>query len=106
MFNNFVKLTERKYYVGKSKIDGNGLLAREYIPANATIGIIIDENDKITPMGSFVNHQFDCNAKITNAKASYILIAIKDILPGEEITANYKNTPWFIDKNTKDFVEL
>lgn len=99
---------DKPYYIGKSDISGNGLIALRPISKGTNIGVAVtDGAERITFMGSQVNHQVDCNAKVVeNENKSCHLIATKDIAPGDEITANYKDTPWYIDKNTEGFVEL
>tara|TARA_Y100000310_G_scaffold210046_1_gene210648 strand:- start:91 stop:444 length:354 start_codon:yes stop_codon:yes gene_type:complete len=107
--NHFKVLAETEpYYVGKSNISGSGVFARHPIPKGAKIGVAVtDGAEQITFMGSQINHQLNCNAKLVETEAQGCdLIAIKEIAQGEEITANYKDTPWYIDKNTEGYVEL
>lgn len=116
LIDHFRSLTEDEpYYIGESEISGNGVFAKRHIRKGELIGTIIDDERKaindaenaITNMGSHINHQFDCNAKLVkNETHGYYLVAIKNIPKDEEITTNYKNTPWYIDKNTEGFVEL
>ena len=105
---SFETLTKNPYYIGKSQISGNGVLAQHFIPKNTNIGIAITNGpDIVSFMGSHINHQFKCNAKLVeNENNGYDLVAINDIHPGQEITVNYKDTPWYINKNTKGFAEL
>ncbi len=112
----FQKLAADKlYYIADSEIDAEGVFANTDIPSGTTI----EENvTKIYPltiitMGSKINHQFNCNARLSGEASDdilgdeeYDLVAIKNIAKGEEITINYKDTPWFIDKNTEGFKEL
>lgn len=114
LVSDFRALT-RLYYIGKSEIEGNGVFARYPIENGTKIGTAIIDDEKaaddaegaITYMGSQLNHQTDCNAKLVkNESGGYDLVATKNIPKDEEITADYKDTPWYIDKNTKGFVEL
>jgi SET domain-containing protein len=99
---------DKPYYIGKSDISGRGLIAARPISKGTNIGMAVsDGGEYITFMGSQINHQTNCNAKLVeNKDGSCALVATKDIHKGEEITANYKDTPWYIDKDTKGFVEL
>ena len=107
--DNFRAIAEKQlWFIKESEINGSGLHARIFILKGAKIGMTVTSNaGRITYMGSQINHQFKCNAKLMENKIEGCdLIAIKDIPQGEEITCNYKDTPWYIDKNTKGFVEL
>ena len=105
----FKALAEDKLWqISDSRISGNGLMAQNAIPKGTKIGTAVTDNaGHITYMGSQINHQFNCNARLVENEAKGCdLIAIKDIPQGEEITVDYKDTPWYIDKNTEGFVEL
>jgi len=106
---NFRALAEDKpWQIGDSRISGKGLLARSDIPKGTKIGVVVTNNaERITYMGSRINHQSNCNARLVENEAKGCdLIAIKDIPQGEEITVDYKDTPWYINKNTEGFIEL
>lgn len=103
----FKKLATYKfYYIGKSKIEGNGIIAQNNIPSGTIIDIAIVGGNITKNFGSYINHQFNCNSKLIEKENNVVVIAIKNISPGEEITINYKHTPWYIDKNTEGFLEL
>jgi len=81
-------------------------MAADDIPAGTTIGLAVMPTH-ITHMGSHINHQTNCNAKLVEiAEETCNLVALRDISKDEEITANYNNTPWYINKNTEGFIEL
>ena len=48
---------------------------------------ISEEDSKTTP-------------KVKKSKDNYYLVSTEEIPEGNEITLNYKDTPWFINKNT------
>jgi len=89
--------------IKNSLIEGLGLFATEFIPMNTDLGMthIYDErfeNNYIRlPLGGFFNHSENPNCKISNSSIDEFgnvmshlrLVTIKDIQPGEEITAYY-----------------
>lgn len=92
----------KKLSVKKSKIHGNGLFANEPIKKGDTIGvahqILNTSNHKVfiptAIVGSNYNHsKNNPNAENVNDGNKRYLVALKDIKPGTEITANYFNTP-------------
>lgn len=90
--------------LGESMIDGHGILAKEYIPANSMIGIShidigkIEEfkghaafhNDLIrTPLGGFLNHSPNPNCMIIEGKLYWNLWTTEDIPIGDELCVDY-----------------
>ena len=91
--------------IQSSGINGQGLFAKQNIPAREILGIThIKLGKKIirTPLGGFINHSDDPNCTkshtfITNHDDSKIkydykqwnLFTIKDIKKGEELTLEY-----------------
>lgn len=75
--------------IDKSKIHGNGLFATQYIKKGTSVGRVFDFK-KETLTGSYVNHSKDFNVEISTDNLGYLLIATRDIDPGEEITADYQ----------------
>ena len=91
--------------IRSSSIEGQGLFAKENIPARENLGVThIKLGEKIirTPLGGFINHSDDPNCTkshtfITNHDDSKIkydykqwnLFTIKDIKKGEELTLEY-----------------
>lgn len=110
--------------IGNSAIQGNGLFTKKYI-ANGEI-IIADifrgncpynlikngnntiKNDYFKPYLSHINHcTTKDNSTISYKNGKYNLIAIKDIVPGDEITSNYdkvNNQHKFIDTAKSGYV--
>jgi hypothetical protein len=96
-----------KYYlwnVASSKIHGQGIHAANYLRPNQIIGLAIQNSfgflPVVTPFGKKVNHSYTPNAILRYDKetGTYNLIAKRQIFPGEEITADYNDTPFFIKK--------
>tara|TARA_R110000803_G_scaffold73587_3_gene137421 strand:- start:2351 stop:2656 length:306 start_codon:yes stop_codon:yes gene_type:complete len=79
-----------------SKIQGLGLFATLIIKAKTNLGLthIYDKSHEDnyirTPLGGFFNHNHtDPNCRILKDGSYLFLVAIRDIQPGEELTAKY-----------------
>ena len=105
------------HYFANSDIHGTGTFASRDIDSKENIGVAIKTNGKIsnlnegenyirTKLGRKVNHQFNNNSYLKKEDSNYNLYSSKKINKDSEITANYKDTPSFIDKNTDGFKEL
>ena len=108
------KRKPRKLYrIGKSKIHGKGVIAKQDIPKNKIIECaIITFNDAepiITPyFGSWINHAptkskkknycRNCRLEFKPKKNGYYIVANKLIPKDTEILADYHQTPSFIQK--------
>lgn len=79
--------------IRNSSIHGLGLFAETYIEAGTEIGVShFEVNGQLyrTPLGAFYNHSDDANCiKTKQAGSVYILTAIKEIKPAQEITVDY-----------------
>ena len=81
--------------IGKSPIHGLGLFATLAIPEMYNFGIthIMDEEFEDgyirTPLGGFFNHSDSPNCKVIKEGRFLLLVSIKEIQPGDEITAFY-----------------
>jgi SET domain-containing protein len=93
--------------LSNSEIHGCGIYTKEYIQSGQLIDVAIDENGIITYFGSKINHSWkpNCNLYRMNVKNKvvYYMVAIMDIPPFTEFTANYMNTPDFIKKPNFDW---
>lgn len=80
--------------IDKSNIDGLGLFATGTIEKAVNAGITHIE-DAITtklyrtPLGGFINHSEEPNAKIAEVQRVRYLYFLRDIQDGEEITVKY-----------------
>ncbi len=92
----------KKVKVAPSSIEGKGLFAEEPIKQGDVIGVshIRQEFEKggetyTAPFPSTVlgyyNHSEDPNVKEEDQGSHILMVAIKDIQPGEEITSDYNN---------------
>tara|TARA_R110000764_G_scaffold46956_1_gene105166 strand:- start:34 stop:330 length:297 start_codon:yes stop_codon:yes gene_type:complete len=78
--------------IKQSDIHGLGLWAVEEIKEGTEIGMshfYWGESIQRTPLGAFYNHSDDPNIYKTQRDSRFFMTAIKDILPGEEITCTY-----------------
>ena len=89
--------------IKNSSIEGLGLFATEFISSGTDLGMthVYDErfeNSYIRlPLGGFFNHSENPNSKVVDYSIDEVgnvinhlrLITIKDIQPGEEVTAYY-----------------
>lgn len=92
-----------KYKLDKSRIQGMGIFCTEHIKENEIIDKAIIFRFGIFPViteyiGKWVNHKSNCNIRLYYDKGEYYFRACKDIKPKEELTLNYKETPWYILK--------
>tara|TARA_R100000081_G_C4668923_1_gene91499 strand:- start:192 stop:482 length:291 start_codon:yes stop_codon:yes gene_type:complete len=78
-----------------SKIHGLGLYATKHIPKNYVIGVTHVKDSRFengyirTPLGGFFNHSEDPNCEVVEVGDYLILISIKPVISGDEITAFY-----------------
>ena len=78
--------------IKNSKINGLGLFAVEDIKVKTELGIshyIMEDEIIRTPLGGFYNHSSSPNAKKFQEGNKMILVTIKPIKKGDEITVSY-----------------
>ena len=91
--------------IGKSKINGQGLIAKENIPALTNLGIChYRKGDEVirTPLGGFINHTENPNCQRNQIRIEpywdkWSLNTTRDIKKGEELTLKY--TMYRVDKS-------
>lgn len=93
------------YKIGPSCIDGNGIIATKKIKNSQVIGVPLYLRYWFFPhitqdLGRLINHSWKANCKLEKVlgEQRWNLVAAQDIKKGEEITIDYRETPWFIDK--------
>lgn len=80
-----------------SQIQGVGLFATKVYATNDFIFTAIDENKKITELGSKINHSWNPNTHLLFVNNKWNIYAIDNININEELTTNYNtNKPYFI----------
>ena len=85
-----------KVKIGKSKIEGRGLIATGNIAAGEFI-CATRIGDNRTPAGRYTNHSATPNARMITLNGNFVLIALRPIIgclggfDGEEVTVNYRD---------------
>lgn len=92
--NNF----DGSWYVGQSNIHGKGVFSNNDIQKGVLLFEAIDDNKKISYLGSLINHCNIPNTKLVPIGNKYYLMSIAKINKNDELIANYYDTPNFIKK--------
>ena len=104
----------KKFKIGKSKIEGNGVFATKDLRNNEFIGNVVVDLQKTSlgniytitdDLGMWINHQSGTksNAKLEREGNKYVLRALRKISKGEEITVDYDLNPYFLAKSKKHY---
>lgn len=84
-----------------SKIHGVGVHVTCFVPRSTIIGKAITVTTmglpSVTPLGSKVNHSWTPTAELIEHRGKYYLQTCKDLFPDDEVTVDYRHTPWFIE---------
>ena len=78
--------------IKNSEINGLGLFAKKDISEGIELGVshyLYDKEIIRTPLGGFYNHSEEPNAKKYKLDNKYVLVTIKEIKKGDEITVKY-----------------
>ena len=81
--------------IEKSKIDGFGLFAAQYIKSGTSLGVARVEDDRFedgyirTPLGGLYNHSDSPNCEVIKMGGFLCLVTICDIEPGTELVVEY-----------------
>ena len=93
------------YFIGPSKIHGKGIIARGNLDTNHDVGVGIGYYFGIWPYvtpspGSMINHSYtpNCYLKWSDEDYGWHIITSEPIKKNTELTVNYNNTPWYIQK--------
>ena len=82
----------KELHIKNSPVAGQGLFAKEDIPAMMYLGIshvVVDKEIMRTPLGGFVNHSDDPNCQKYPKDQFYFIKTIKEIKKGDELFLNY-----------------
>lgn len=97
---------QTKFKIAPSPIHGQGVFATRIIEIGETIGLAIKLGYFLLPhitenLGIWINHSDNPNSVLiwNPFQGGHVLASIDRILPGTEIVANYKDTPWYIEKS-------
>lgn len=82
-----------KTKIGKSDIQGNGLLAKMKLSAGTNIGVSHIDNFPTEDIGALYNHSEQPNAISLKNGNKRSVVVIRDISPDEEITLDYRGQP-------------
>jgi len=106
------EISEKKIYVGNSKINGEGLFTDldfskgQYITEVGDIEKWERGEEFRTEFCKKVNHQLNGNTIVEQRGSKLYLVADQDIKKGTELTINYKNLPECFDRKTDNYIEL
>ena len=104
-----VNMGVKKYRIDRSNIEGVGVFAIRQIHQGDIIGFAFSGTNildlHINPnFGSLINHSYSPNTRLVELKKGrYYLVAIRRISRGEELVADYNDTPSFIKKPHPDW---
>jgi len=90
-----------RLHIKDSPIAGQGIFAKEDIPAGLVLGmshLVVDEVIYRTPLGGFINHSDDPNCMKWCEDDKYFIKTLRSIHKGEEL---FWNTP-FIKYSMED----
>jgi SET domain-containing protein len=104
--------------VGDSEIEGLGVFVQIDIPEGFFIGTMClyyrDTQSKssvlylsvISTLGRHINHQTNANCGAHNLEErEWVVVSLRDIKAGEELTLNYSLLPWEFNTDVTGFVE-
>src|SRR4029079_1148565 len=92
------------FYIGQSRIHGKGIMANRNFRRGEVIGVVVYYSFfSLYPIitkdfGGLINHSYRPNSQLYFMNNMYYLVANRNITRGEEVVADYNNTPWFIQK--------
>ena len=92
----------KKYHIGTSQIHGKGVIATYEIRKEESVGegivFVLYFVPLITSdLGVWINHSYHPNATLPWINNAWHIVANIKINPGDEITVNYSNAPWYIN---------
>lgn len=100
----------KTWSIKKSSIHGKGVFTEKRFVKREKIDVGIEHFlyffPSITNFGSMINHSWSPTAELSYSDKDnvYYVFALKDIDENVEVTLNYEDTPWFVDKPKEDYV--
>ena len=82
-----------KFKVGKSKIEGKGLIVKEPIREGELIGLAHINDQPTDIVGKYHNHSEEPSAANVKMGNKRYLYALRELNPGDEITTDYRKQP-------------
>jgi len=92
------------FLFGRSNIHGVGLFVTRTFREKEPLFLAIEKDGTVTRLGSRVNHCDSPNSVLLKSVDGWWLFAKRAIHKGEEITADYRDTPPFIQKPNPHWV--
>jgi len=97
MINTYLQIMQESlnnnFRLGRSKIDGQGVISSKYIKPDEFINIALipsKVNHQTTIFGKYINHCDKPNAETRLENDYYKTYCIEDIDPDDEITVDYR----------------
>lgn len=82
-----------KFKVGKSGIEGKGLIVKKPIREGELIGLAHVNDQPTAIVGKFHNHSENPSAASMQIGDKRYIVALRELKPGEEITTDYRQQP-------------
>jgi hypothetical protein len=99
------------WYIGKSKIHGNGVIVSRDVGSGQWIGIAARYIFGLIPditddFGSMINHSYTPTSEIRydHHRDVWALFSLWKLPQNTEVTVDYRKTPWFIAGPEDDYV--
>lgn len=90
-----------KFKIGKSQIEGKGLIVKEPIREGELIGLAHIDDQPTDVVGKYHNHEDEPSAASVQMGNKRYLFALRELNPGDEITTDYRKQPEL--EQPKDF---
>ena len=89
------------WHIGPSRIHGNGVILSREIAAGALVGVGIGYVLGFIPtitadFGAWINHSNRPSCSLLFLNGNYWVVANRTMEGGEEVTVDYRKTPWYI----------
>lgn len=93
--------SQKKYFIDKSKIHGQGVFAGRWLDKELNLGRVTDPYPNVTTIGSKVNHSKNPNCILRKIQIAnnifHDLVTAEDISPNEELTLDYNKYEGFLN---------
>lgn len=92
----------RDFEISKSKIHGSGIIVNKYIPRGTILFDAMEYLFGIIPVttnyGACINHSWNPTyvLKYSENRGKWIIVTLVDHYPRNEVTMDYRETPWYV----------
>lgn len=104
--------SEKKFYIGPSKIHGHGVLAATRLRKGESVGAgivfsrvlgLVKVPHITDDLGVWINHAYEPTAELQKRDVgkpseAWHIVAVRPLRRGEELTLNYNDCPWYIEE--------